>query len=889
MSNLPLPARILLCAVCAAGGVGFFAAFFGIEWPESMRLETLWRRDAALELVLFGALGILSGSKKVVLLRLKQGSDVGSMSLSFVVIYAALLRLGPPAGVLVGILSTLSSCTYPNRFPLYQTLFNVAVDIIQTLCAGWVFLKVNEGPLQAGGGLFLPAIVASTLVFFLINTGLVAAIITLADPDRKRTLWGVWQETFLWTAPSYFLGAGFGYVAIALLRDHLLALLFCALPVVYLTHASYKSYMARAEALLESRERLADLYLATIRSLALAIDAKDQYTHQHILRVQQYAVATARQMGVTGDELVGIETAALLHDIGKLGVPEYVLRKPGRLTDEEFAKIKEHPRIGADILDPVPFPWPVLPGVKHHHERWDGTGYPDGLKGEDIPLQGRILAVADVYDALTSSRSYRNAWTHERAVAEIREKSGTHFDPRVAEAFLQVIDGVVEEMAREGIGPLVRTESGAAVGEPALPPTRADEAARDIQRAASELWALYEVAETLSSSLGLEETLEILGRKITAILPGTSCAFLLAENGDGAVAELTVRVTVGLNREYLAGVKTAPVGSRSREVLRNRETYCGPYDPEDLNVGGGAPPAVPWIQLKSALIVPIIHQGRSLGTINLYHTHEGAFGPHDQQLLELIGQRAALAIYNGLLFDRTRSHALTDPLTGLANVRFLMDYLEKRCTPPSDPDVPLRPFSLLCIDLDSFKPINDNFGHQSGDRVLCSLARLFQQALRPCDVVARYGGDEFLVVVEGAEEGEALAVAQRLREAVSGYEAGLFHHRLGAVRLGASIGIACYPQDGNDAASLISRADARMYDEKAERKLMRLIEAEAAVGASGEGGGAVPARDEFAVGRLPATDSFPQVERRRRGGGGGSPPIVAALLERRQGPSASDS
>ena len=186
--------------------------------------------------------------------------------------------------------------------------------------------------------------------------------------------------------------------------------------------------------------------------------------------------------------------------------------------------------------------------VRSHHEKWDGSGYPDGLKGEEIPLTARILAVADVYDALTSSRSYRSAWTHERACEVIRKDRGTHFDPQVADAFLEVITGVVEEMAARGDGPLI-----IAAPDTRLAPSPSEQAARDIHRASSELWALYEVVQTLSSSLGLEETLAILGRKLEAILPGTACLFLLRE-AEGE--QFQVRAAVGLNREFFSGAST---------------------------------------------------------------------------------------------------------------------------------------------------------------------------------------------------------------------------------------------------------------------------------------------------------------------------------------------
>ncbi len=824
MRNLPLSARIYLAAIYSSSVI---AAAVASRFMPPDAVSRKW------ELALLMVLGAAAGSKKVPLIRRKWSQEEGSMSLGFVVTFAAMLRLGPAGGLVVGTFSCLIGCIYPKRQPLYQLMFNVALSAIESCAAGLVFLWLNHGSLRLDPVTSFEGLVSSSLTYFVLNTGCVAVIIALCSGQSP---FKVWSTTFMWTGPSYFAGASVAALALLIFREHVATALMFGSPVAYLTYQSYAVYTARAEEkqqhieeLQDSRAQLADLYLATIKSLALAIDAKDQYTHQHILRVQRYAVATGEVMGLSGVDMEGLTTGALLHDIGKLGVPEYVLLKPGRLTDEEFAKIKQHPEIGAAILDPVEFPWPVLPVVKYHHEKWDGTGYPEGLKGEDIPLTARILAVADVYDALTSSRSYRSAWPHEKAIATIKKDSGTHFDPKIVEAFLKVIDNVVYEMSKEGQGPLVVLKPA-----PRSVISKADEAARAIQRASSELWALYEVVESLSSSMGLQETLEILARKIGAIFPGSGCVFMLREaEGD----RLKARAVYGLNQEFFSGCKTLNPGSLSIKMANDAATYLGEYDPDDLLLNSSQTEI--WTDLQTALIVPIRHQGEILGTINLYNSEPQAFSLHDQHLMETIGERAALALYNGMLFDRTRSHALTDSLTGLYNVRYLTDCVDRRCTAAarhaiqsSSDDaegttsmLPRRSddaFALLCLDLDSFKPINDNFGHQKGDEVLKELAGLFSSIMRERDVLARYGGDEFVVVLEGATRADAEMMAARLKKEVETYDPKLHYAKLGHIHLGLSIGIACFPHDGQDCATLISTADAQMYRDKSVRKLGQL-------------------------------------------------------------------
>src|SRR5688572_9325574 len=194
-----------------------------------------------------------------------------------------------------------------------------------------------------------------------------------------------------------------------------------------------------AKALAGARREVDDvkaLHMAAIEALALAIDAKDQTSHAHIRRVQLYAGHLAAEMGLPELEVQGVRTAALLHDIGKLAVPEHILSKPGPLTPEEFQKIRAHPKIGAEIIARVPFPYPVAPLILCHHERWDGKGYPAGLHGRQIPLGARVLSVVDYFDALTTDRPYHRAMAREAAVELLKQEAGRALDPEIVDRFL---------------------------------------------------------------------------------------------------------------------------------------------------------------------------------------------------------------------------------------------------------------------------------------------------------------------------------------------------------------------------------------------------------------------------------------------------------------------
>ena len=346
------------------------------------------------------------------------------MSVSYAVDFAALLLLGPHETMLISVASAWSQCTFRMKVknPLYRTLFSMACLAITVQAAGWVFLWLGGAPGAPGT---IPQVVKPLMgaasAYFVCNTFLVAVAIGLST---RQSVFTVWNQNFSWSAPSYFVGAAIAVAAEwALLGSGIWVALLLTAPL-YLTYRTYKIYLGRIDDERRHVQEMADLHLATIEALALAIDAKDQTAQSHIRRVQVHAAGLARALGMPDSEIQGVKTAALLHDIGKLAVPEHILSKPGPLTQEEFQKIRIHPQVGAEIISAVPFPYPVAPLILSHHERWDGKGYPQGLKGEEIPLGARILSVVDYFDALTSDRPYHKAMTPDAAIALAQPGSG---------------------------------------------------------------------------------------------------------------------------------------------------------------------------------------------------------------------------------------------------------------------------------------------------------------------------------------------------------------------------------------------------------------------------------------------------------------------------------
>jgi len=578
--------------------------------------------------------------------------------------------------------------------------------------------------------------------------------------------------------------------------------------------------------------RLSELHLATIEALALAIDAKDQTAHNHIRRVQIYAVGLARTLGMSEHEIRGVKTAALLHDIGKLAVPEHILAKPGPLTSEEFQKVRIHPQVGAGIISAVPFPYPVAPLILSHHERWDGRGYPAGLREQEIPLGARVLSIVDYFDALTSERPYHQAMSVEGAVALLQQEAGKALDPQVVETFLRILPELRAEvqLLNVDVPKLPMAVVAAATSTASSASDAAPSVFQDIALAHREIYALYQIAQTMGTSLGVADTMAVISSKLTELVPFSACALFLHTE---ATDTLHCRFATGVDAELLERLSVRNGQGLSGWVARNRRPLVNARPGADLEAGGSDQQT----RLQSALVCPLIVADKFIGTLSVYHVEPSFYQDDHRRLLDRVGEQAAAVIHNSTVFEQTQEDSLTDPLTGLPNTRFMFLHLSRELARADRLNAEV---SLLVMDLDDFKEINDTFGHHIGDRALREVATVLRTAIRPYDICVRYAGDEFIVVLSGCGRDEAEIKREELQQAVDNVE--LEVHPDLRIPMMISAGAAVFPHDGDSYESLLTKADSRMYRDKSQRKAARarLRSTEAMESAGYTGGGDLP-------------------------------------------------
>jgi diguanylate cyclase (GGDEF)-like protein/putative nucleotidyltransferase with HDIG domain len=787
--GLSIPAKLFISLI-VLGGTGTLA--YGGIHQSSKNIA---------EFICYLGIAILASRLKVNLPGI-----TGTLSVNFLFILIGVLELSFTETLILGAISMLAQCMYPTRPRAMQVTFNVCAGSISTALAYLVFhhplmnLAIDSRPVLLG---------VSATVYFIANAGSIATVISLTE---RRPLHRILVDCYFWSFPYYLVGAGIAGVIVWMNRTLNWETSLLILPVVYLIYRSYRLYLGKLADEKRHVEEMANLHLRTIETLTLAIEAKDHTTHEHLQRVRVYAMEVGKELSLTAPELEALHAAALLHDIGKLAVPEHIISKPGRLSPEEFEKMKIHTLVGAEILERVRFPYPVVPIVRAHHEKWDGSGYPLGLKGAEIPIGARILSAVDYLDALASDRQYRRALPLKEVMQKLNAESGKSFDPKVVEVLHRRYEHLEEMAIAKSVEDPNAPLSTAIKIERGLEPAAGFEKARaqdyagrentflsSIAAARQEAQALFELSQDLGASLSLGETLSVFSVKLKPMVPYDAIAIYVRRD-----EELVPEFVNGDNYRLFSSLRI-PIGQGlSGWVAQNRKPIINgnpSVEPGYLN------DPTKFSTLRSALAVPLEGVAGVIGVLALYRAERDGFTSDHLRILLAVSGKMALAIENALKYQQAENSATTDYLTGLPNARSLFLQLDRELARCKRDNTSL---TVMVSDMDGFKQINDRFGHLEGNRVLRLFAQALKDSCREYDYVARMGGDEFVVIAPGLGADAAGKRAEHMRALARHAGQEVCNEEI----LSLSVGRAVFPDDGNDAEQLLSEADRRMYIEK---------------------------------------------------------------------------
>ncbi len=679
------------------------------------------------------------------------------ISVSETFVFASVLIFGASAGAITVLLECLVVLFWMKRgASIHKLLFNTAALAVAIWASGTVFFlfsgiepySKHAATLQQ---LFFPLLVF-TVLYFLLNSWLIAIAVGF---ETKQSPLGIWWKNFIWLSINYWSGASVAALIVTYRtdvdysREVDLRTLAVIVPLLVVSYLTSRVSMQRSEDTNTHLSEVNRLYLSTIETLAMAIDAKDQITHGHIRRVQAYAVALAKQLGVSEERLIkAIEAAALLHDMGKLAVPEYILNKPGKLTPAEFEKMKLHATVGADILSAIEFPYPVVPIVRHHHENWDGTGYPAGLKATEIPIGARILSVVDCFDALTSDRPYRPRLPDDEALRILIERRGNMYDPLIVDTFVRVHKEIAPHPMHVAVPSHALNEitgsSGTtvAIGHPQLD---------DIAAGADEMSTLYELARALAGQTGITATGDTIVKHLRRLIPFAQSALFLY---DATADELVVQHAVGEASSTIKGVRVSLGQRLSGWVAANRQTILN-SDPA-LDLGDAARTLEP--RLRSSLSTPLIAENELVGVLTVYSTIQDGFSEEHRRVIGVVARQIGHAFKGMTEFEST---ATRDAVTGLPSLK----QLERLVDATSGDNVsPRKGITLLLIDVLHLEDIYREHGKDAGDAALRSVVKQARAGLRSADVLFRCANDEFVALLNDATPETASAIASQILE-----------------------------------------------------------------------------------------------------------------------------
>ena len=733
-----------------------------------------------------------------------------SASLSFFFCFAAIVEQPPSVALFIAAVSRVFEdiAEREDGHSASQFVFDIATAAVSILATSLIY----RYHLEALGLHWALSTGIAALAYYVVSSSISAIQIAIVEESH---FWKVWEENFFWFGPVYMItpiGVGIAEMLTGA-ATHVDSVL--ALAVTFAGYFYLKSFFARLHDRHDHLREVAEVRQRAIETLAVAIEAKDGSTAGHLQRVKRYATDLARKLGCKESEIRTLELAAVLHDIGKVGVPDYILTKPGKLTQHEFNQVARHTTVGAEIVSAVKFSDPVDQVVAAHHEHWDGSGYPQGLAGKAIPRLARILTVVDCFDALISDRPYRPALSVGEAIEIMRQQRGKILDPDILDSFLKelpmYITEIEQELKREPSPEAVTTTARAAVAQHWMEDGHGNDNRLQVKNleilshTPDRICVLYDILNALGSDLQFDQSLKRSLEALRTLIPFHKAGVFSLQQNEYALLQ-----GLGIPDHCLSRLTLS-----AEDGLFDQAATCGKILVADASASEAfSGPASRYFDgTKSILVAPLIADGRVVGSLLLCAAEAGIFDEQQRLFVSLLTGKLASTLSLAHAVHKVSLEAATDETTSLPNARAAFRRLEAELNRAARDG---QSVGVLFMDLDGLKPVNDSYGHAAGDQLLMETARILKSRFRSYDFVARVGGDEFLAIVTGISSDGLETLVESLKRVVAQQPVTVADGVSISTRI--SIGFSVFPDDSSDPEELVYLSDQRMYQNKEQAR-----------------------------------------------------------------------